>query len=244
MTAQQIIDQAYFQIETQGLNTSQKAQVYYTVIAIKNAENIIDIYLDVKHFLKNYIISIDEKNYNYDTLDPQKILSVVNFLSIEQQVGILGFLKKLFIRYQCEDEWKQFEPEFYRAKVHLLKTQWFWINPLNLFKLLYFKLSYSRVSLFLTLLAFVILDIIVLLPNRWNIWASMFQVEYESISPSFWQNHIINVLFDLFEFDTDFAVLPLSLISAIMLIVGKLIKILVIVQYIIDKIIKRIDFND
>jgi len=245
MNAQQIINQTYSDLETKILPNADRAQLYYTIVCIKQSENISDIYLDIKHFIKNYVIALDEQRYNYDKIDAQKIMHLVNLLVIEQKVAILDFLRKMFIRHQCDDDWKIFEPDYYKLKVDALMSKWHdWINPISLFRFLYFKLCYSNAALFTALSCFLLLDMVIMLPNPWDIWPSFYKIEYHQISDSFYVNHVMNIVMALFEFDIDFKVLPLNLLALVALLFGKGIKILVVVGYIIDKVIKRVNFND
>ena len=243
-TAQQIINQMYVQLDTQPMGKGARAQLYYNIISVKQTEGITDIYLDIKHFIRNYVYALDEQNYNYDRIDSLKIMAVVNALVIEQKIAILDFLRKIFIRHQCEDNWDLFASDYYQTKLLIIKVDWYWLNPVSLLKLLHYKMSYSRLGLFMVLGIFVLLDLVLLYPNPWGIWMDMFKVDYRHLSDSFLLNHVMNVLLGLFEFDIDFKVLPLNFLAMLLLIFAKSFKILLVIGYIVDKIIKRINFND
>jgi len=243
MTALQIIDNYYDSLNNQVLSLSQRADVYYNIIFTKKAENIPELYLDIKNFIKSYIQAADDKEFGYDSIDNKKIIAVILILPIEQRVGVFEFLKKVLTRFQCDEEWGEFEPHLHITKLSLLKTPWFWLNPLKVLQLIYYKLANSYLNLSLALAIFVFAYVVILLPNSLKIWPTLFAVKYEPLVRSFYLNHFMNVLLGLFEFDSDFKVMPLNLFATLTLIIGKLVKILFIVQYIIDKIWSKVNFN-
>ncbi len=245
MTVDDILNQSYATLAMPAINASGKADIFYNIIFTKNTEGRLDIYLDSKQFLKNYLLSVDDKNYGYDHIDKDKVVGLINLLNTEEQVSIWKFFKKLCVRYQSEDDWRNYESFYYIAKNKLLKQGNLWyLNPVKLMRFIYFRTVYSYWDLLLFVSIVILLDIVILLPNKYNLWPSTFNVTYDPISQTFWKNHILNVILNLLEFDTGFKVFPLNFSGALIIILSKIFKVIFVVKFLVDKIIKKISFDE
>jgi len=240
-----IISNQYDLIKSGQLNFSQKSEIYYSIIFIKNGEGIADIYVDIKNFLVNYIQSFEERNFGYDSINSNKINTCVALLGYERRIAIYQFLKKLLYKHHYEEDWKLFKYNLYESKNNLITAhRWWFINPQKLILFIYNKSVYSYPFLALIVALFIFMQYVLLLPNPWQFWPSLFRIKYQDISDTFWINHLGNVLLNFFEVDSECKITPLNFVGILLLIVGRLIKILFIVKYVADKILKQFNWND
>lgn len=243
-SAENIIESLYNQINTQGINNSNKSEILYNLIFIK-AELQNDVYVDIKNFLRSYIESMEEKKYGYDTLNLSKIKECVNLLSKDQRITMFEYCKKLLIKSDLEQEWEILKNEYYKSKIINITSSNLWfLNPLVLIKCLYLKSIYSYKYLLLFIFILLVGNYVTLLPNNNNLWPSLFSVKYETISDNFYLNHLSNISLSLFEIDTEFKVIPLNLLGTVCLIIGKVIKVVLIVKFVSDKILKKLSIDE
>lgn len=209
------IDTLYRQILT-DTTLSQKAETYYHIIFIKNAEHINDYYVDIKEFIKFYVQSVDEKNYNYDNINSQKIKNCIELLGVSERIKIYLYLKKVLTKYNSEDLWDDFEDDYYHSKNEDLTRNDFWfLNPVKVMRFLFFKSFYSIPFLIFLITLVLFLEYFILLPNPYKIWPSLFSVEYESVTENFYLNHLFNLLLGFFEIETDFKIVPVSFLGVV-----------------------------
>jgi len=239
------INTLYQQLQDASLNNSGKAEILYNIVFVKKDNNQDDIYVDIKLFTRYYILSMDEKKYLYDRINLDKIISIVDLLEIEQKVKIYSYIKKLLIKYHFEEDWEKLKSNYYTAKIKLLEQdEYCYINPFCIIKILYFKSLYSYKHLIIFITIFIFLDYIILLPNKSGLWPTLYSIKYEEVSKSFYLNHLINILYNLFEIDSDFEIKATNTLGGIFIILGKIIKIVFIVKYVIDKLFKKLHLDE
>ncbi|MGO4293588.1 hypothetical protein [Chitinophaga sp. RAB17] len=230
------------EVENTNNNLADRASILYNLIAVLSNEGLKrDLYLYVKKFIILYLDSIEDKTYGYDTLDKTKITSLLVLLTVDEQLGLLKYLRRNLRKRHFDDLWDQFAKTEFRLKIQGVQGSTYWyFNPWCLLKVLYYRALNSISYMIILLLVILVIQIIILLPNPGTIWPSIFSLEYMPISDNFLLNHTCNVFLKLFEVDSDFKIKPIGALGVLLLGFGTAFKLLIITKFIFDSLLKKI----
>jgi len=213
----------------------------YNLIFVKN-EKQHSIYTDIKTFIKHYAKLVETNKYGYDALCYDKVFSIVDLLPYNERISLLNFLI-----YTITREYPEFEIETIQSKIKKVKIEKV-CNEKKLYKkilqtpnavLIWSSLRVS--TLLATLLLFVMVVYIVLLPAP-TLFRPLFEITYVSYSDNFYFNHLLYVL-SLFTSVDGSGVKALNPLGLIGLMIGRIIFILLVVNFIYKKITDKISIK-
>lgn len=230
--------------EYNKLNNSSKASAkmnhYNTIIKIKKSlylgnkyeEN---IYQDIKCFLKYYICALDERSFEYDLFSKNIIKNIFMDISDDKKLVLYYYLmRQLKIKSFSNDEIIWCESQIKR--IELIK---FSCN-FNFIKIFFLLTSYNVYSLILFLFIIMCFINILFLPETY-IGVQLFTITYENYYDDFILNHILNVSNYLLNFSNgSFKVVTNSILGFLTLLTIKIIFYIVIINYIVKEIFRKV----
>jgi len=221
-------------------NPNNGLNILYNLIILKNKDsNKKENYKDFKKFIDFYIEVVKLSDYGYDKLNHNKIEKVLNFLNFEEQISALNYAISVSARELPEHDKNWFIERKNKAEVqNILCKKQFRYYP----KALLLVCSYSIFRLFLIVLCFLLLVFVLLLPASDPSY-SIFKITYENYSSNFLVNHLLNILSHFSDIDNNFKIEPMNWFALILLILGKLLFILIIVNFIYRKITDKINIK-
>lgn len=242
-----LIDREYLYLK-ENIKSSKKVNHLNNIIKIKKSlylgiEYEKNVYEDIKNCLTEYINSINETSYQYDFFCKKTIKNLLKDLSYDKQIGLYTFLIRLLkINCHINDEIIWCESQIKKIELNKL-----WSSP-NLFnfpKIFFLLSSYNIYSLLISLLLMLILINILFLPESY-IGFKLFNVIYENYyKDNFILNHIVNVNNYLFNFSNgNFKIECNDLSSLLILVAIKLIFYLIIINFIIKEISRKVNKYD
>lgn len=234
---QSIIASENAKLKQDNLSLSDEIGIRFNLISLKNREGISsENYKDIKFFITNYIEYIKMANYGYDNLNYTKIDDLLNFLNTKEQIMILQYA----ISYMAK-ELPEYDRDWFIDKKRQSEIKdIFESKKFSLYlKAIFLYLGLNTQRLLLTLLFFLILTFIVLLPSPFSSLA-IFEVSYSAYEDNFILNHLINVLSLFVGLENDFKITPINGIGVLIEIVAKLFFIVLVVNFIYTKIADKI----
>ncbi|MES2330247.1 MAG: hypothetical protein V4539_11635 [Bacteroidota bacterium] len=243
-TAAEIIRSLYQQASG-AANAAVASDAFYNICFIKNSEGITDIYGDIKKFIRKYLESVDDRQFGYDSVNPGKVMDCVSLVPADQQIKLYQFLRKSLLQFHFDKEWHHFERALYHNKKTVLTSRPFWyLRVPMLIRYAYYRSITSYKYLVFLVLGFLATEYLLLAPNPGAWWPTLFDVKYQDISSNFWLNHFENIMLSLLEIDNDFKITPLCAWGFVILVLGKSIKIVFIVKYVIDTLYKKVHIDE
>lgn len=221
----------------------EKADRTNNILQLKIASNIpelqSDIYINVKNYIHYYIISLEEKQFNYDEFESERLLAYVKLFSVEQKCSLLHFTIRQLKTIGFEEKVKFFEKQLRLCE--LLK-EWKSLSFHNFFKILYFATVYNNISILISILFCITVKMIVYLPAPVS-WMALYKVNYIEVSDNWWLNHIGNVLLSIFEVQEHPSfVEPINFLGAVFFVLGKCFFIIIVINILIDQLKSRFKF--
>jgi hypothetical protein len=221
-----------------------KAGLYFSIIQIKKdnvplRNEVNSIYLDAKKFISCYINSIEERDLGYDVIDTKKITKCINVLeNYQEQFQLSQNAYRLLRTKGFEEESNIFKKIMNQKKTILIKSKPYYLG--KYLKLLLHLSSYSLLSILLSILTIFLITYTVLLPAPFESWQN-FNITYHQYSDSFYLNHFVNILTNLFGISSDFKVETSNLLGIFTIISIKLFYLVFIVNYLYKKVIDLIN---
>lgn len=208
------------------------------------------LYSDIKEFIKLYIENLDNYDFGYDQLNVEK-LNIINLLAPKERIAMIKYSERLAHSHGYEIEWLQKQipiakraicaDRFLHPKSHKLSLIEFIFNILQWIRLL---VTRNLFSLILTLILFFISISVFLLPAPFE-WMEFFSIDYYDYNKDFITNHILNIANYLIGINSDdTSVRPMNVGGFIFFTTFKLLFFVVIVDFIIKNILKRISIYD
>lgn len=221
-------------------NPNNGLNILYNLIILKNKGNDKrENYKDFKKFIDYYIEVVKLSDYGYDRLNHNKIEKILSFLNFEEQISALNYAISVSARELPEHDKNWFIDRKNKAEVqNILCKKQFRYYP----KALLLVCSYSIFRLFLIVISFLLLVFVLLLP-AFDPSCAIFKITYENYSDKFVLNHLLNILSHFSDIDNDFKIVPLNWFGLTLLILGKLLFILIIVNFIYRKITDKINIK-
>ena len=234
-------------LDEQYLNLAKASSAYgrlniiNTIIEIKVDLNVQEyrrsIYQDIREFFKSYVDAIEEQKSNYYILNENTVLTKLRLLSIEDQLSILNFLKRLLKQHAFDTDYKWLQKLLQKKQIEKCKLK-FNLSTAPKIAILYSTLNLK--FLFVALLIIYLLYSILLLPARFKS-LELFEVEYVKYHSNSIANHFLNTLLSFLQIDTDFTLTPINTGGVILLIFIKLMILTVIFKYLSKEIKERFE---
>lgn len=236
MTVKKILEEEYKKLN-ESTSESEKSNILFNIIKLKTkncqAEN---LYKDIKQFIDHYIETIKLADYGYDNYNYLKIEQLLEFLPSNQQISILQYFTSVSARELPEHDRNWFITRKHKAEINqIVENRNYTLYPKII--LLYLGQSITRLLFGLALLF--ILTCIMLLPAPSESMA-IFEITYESYSQSSFINHLMNVLTLYADIENNVKVEPLNIFGLLAIILGKLLFVTFIVNFIYFKISDKI----
>ncbi|MEQ8423341.1 MAG: hypothetical protein RIA63_01435 [Cyclobacteriaceae bacterium] len=215
----------------------------YAIIAIKadqGNDSLYDynqtIYLDIKFFVDTYVESLKSQAFGYDTFDLNRIFVLYQLVSIREAVALNNHLYRV-IKTQGYEK----ELGVAKRKAEELLLREYREKPLILYfaRYIIFLSSKGIWSLLLTIGIIFIVYGLILLPAPSG-WIELFEIQYDSYSNIFLVNHVINLVAGTLDLGVSFEIRSINIGGIILLIIGKLLSILLIGNYLVEQLYKRI----
>lgn len=236
MTIEEILIEEYEKI-TAASSNSEKCNIQYNIIKLKLSNKQVDnIYKDIKQFIDAYIETIKLADYGYDNFNYVKLEQLIELLPSNQQIGLLQYITSVAARELPEHDRTWFVSRIHKAEINqILESRNFLLYPKTF--LLYLGQSISRLLLGLTSLF--LLTCIIMLPAPIESLA-VFNITFENYSQNSFLNHLMNVLSLFADLDNNFKIQPLNFLGLTLIILGKLIFVTFIINFIYYKISDKI----
>lgn len=219
------------------INASEKSNILFNIIKLKTKDTKSnEIYSDIKKFIDAYVESIKLADYGYDNFNYAKINRLIGLLPANQQISIVQYITSVTARELPDYERTWFIQRKHSAEIkHICESKKYILYPKTI--LLY--LGQSIIRLLLGLLILFILALLFLLPAPTESMA-VFKVTFENYSQLTLLNHTMNVLALFADLDNNIRIEPINLFGLFLIISGKIIFLVVIVNFIYYKIADKI----
>lgn len=210
---------------------STKANLYFSIIQTKSISGIFDyreeLYVDIKYFIHNYILSIKDtqKKLGYDSLDVIKIRQAICMISSSKvqvrlfEFACLEFDKEGLIKYSSELR--------HYSKLIFIKALWNGngiLTKLKAFLSLLFYNIWSSIGVFI--LIFLISYFITLpLSSKDAAW---FYISYDDYSSNLYFNHFLNMVGDVLSINDNTFCKPTGIIGILAIITYKAVVLLIV----------------
>ncbi len=217
-------------------NPNERIGILYNLIWVKqnyaDSSTIMGLYRDIKFLINDYIQLVKVNDYGYDLISESKLISVISFLSIHEQISILKYLLSTLSREfpEIEKDWVQNALNEVKLKILL--------NPFRLIKLPHAFLLFSSLSfvkLLIALCVFVGMVSLILLPAPFE-WMEIFKIKYSNYSSSVVLNHILNVVSLFGAIKGGCEVTAINAIGLLMQVFGKVCFVIIMVNFVYKKI--------
>jgi hypothetical protein len=225
-------------------NTSHhaKMEILNNIIQIKRRLLIdfneeLDIYLDIKKFIKEYILSIEEGRYGYDIIRVKRILEYIGFVKNEAKVSLFYFTKRLLIHYGFDDEFKVIETSMKKIEIKLLFENF---RFSKLFKLFYLISTYNTITILLVIFLIILVGWIIILPApEWS--NVLFKVEIANYTEELWLNYLLNYIGGLLKINNQYKIMPINPIGVIILAFGRIFVVLFLVNVLLRELNNKLN---
>jgi hypothetical protein len=223
-------------IRDASTSVKQKLEAVNATVQVKLTANKTlyykELYRDSKKLFIFYLEAIDERKYEYDLVNHQYLLDILNIFAANERIALLSFLVRKLKSVGLEDEIPFFYKEKTKSELQLLIEHF----PKKGFILFSKAITYNIWSISMTILVSYLTFFVITLPSFSGI--ILFQVEYTSVSDSFMINHIANTLLGMVGLNSDDFVKPINFAGVILVVVGKLSFIILILNICISKIME------
>jgi hypothetical protein len=209
----------------------------YNLILLKRSINDeTEIYKLSKTFIINYISLLKESDYGYDTFNYEKIEKILCCIDYKAQISLLQFIISNMTK-----ELPEYDKEWFVLKKNRIQIkdilQDFKLN--KTLKLTALFAGLNIYTLFIALSLVFLTTYIILLPSPFS-FLEIFEIKYDKYSSCFIVNHFLNILTLFADFDNEFKITPLNWFGTIMMVFGKVMFIILIVNFVFTKITNKI----
>lgn len=215
----------------------EKSEIIFNIININiNYYPDEDNYKSIKLFVNHYFKSINIQNYGYDVCNNDKIVDLINTLSYEKQISLYQYVisKSAEILPEYDRDW--ILEKKHLAEMNFIFASNKWLNyPKGV--LLYLNTSLSK--LIISLFVLFIFILIVLLPAPFK-FLEIINVDFNIYSNNYLFNHLMNTFVNLFDLDDNVKVVPLNWKGVLIMMFGKILFWIFVINFIIGKILDRI----
>lgn len=235
-----ILKNLYDNVQIEKLNNIP--DLIYSIIQIKELNpNLVNyqqsLYVDLKLFISTYIESVDRKDYGYDVLNIEKIISSIESITeADEKISLYLFSYKLLKEKQFENDAESLIKHIRKSKLQL-----FWTNK-EYWNCFFFCLSYSLIAILLFLLFIFLICYLVLLPATEERFM-IFNFCTENFCDIFYFNHLLNLLCAFLSISSDIKIEPLNWWGVILLLTVKSFYVICVVNYFYRIILERLNLS-
>ena len=192
-----ILDTLYAKIHR--YHYQDNAGTLLNIITLKARYGISDyhqtMYVDAKYFITNYIQSINNSDYGYDSINVSKIIRSIENLDNNKKISLLYYTKRVLNSKGYGDEISEIDEKIGQIKINTA------IKNREYFKAFRIWISQSIKALLLTLFAYSIITTIIMLPAPLS-WMEIFRVHCKTLSSNGLINCFLNSLLFITGDDT------------------------------------------
>ncbi|NDW11829.1 hypothetical protein D0T50_02870 [Bacteroides sp. 214] len=239
----QRLDQLYQNIDT--LQTEKSADLYYYIIQIKHSHTTLrnhknSIYVDIKNFIECYIRSIEKRDFGYDVLNINKIITAINNTpNNKEQLSLLMHAYKILKNNHFEVEAESVITLIRNTKLQILKSEKSYKKH---FKILFHLISYNLIAVFLVLLLILLVSYIIFLPAPLDSLVSL-EFKYDNYNENFYINHLLNIICYFFDMSDSVQIKPINSNGVLLILIMKSFYIVCIANYLYQIILERLKLN-
>lgn len=213
-------------------NCKQNAQILYNIAKIKSEYGVQNfhqpLYLDIKKFLKNYIISADNEDFGYDNTIFNRIMKIVNLSSPKEKLSLLHTIRRYYLMngYEINEVKRELnKQEIMVAKENKKYLRWTLL-----------RVGSSLSGLLCGYLVYAVIVLIALLPAPFN-FIELFHIELKNYSSYPLLNYPLNAI-TLLTGNCDIApkITPINVIGVLIYSFGILLFYILIVNFLFKKI--------
>jgi hypothetical protein len=226
-------------------NSYHKSEILFLIIQIKNDNNDLhnynrSLYVDIKKFIEFYIKSTDKKDYGYDKIEIEKLTKAIDIAKNEKErYELCLYTSRLINLNGHENELNNFKDYKNECKTLSLKCEKSFKSKLNLISHLS---SYNLKTIIIILLSIFAFSYLIFLPANFEVF-EIFKLNYKNYSSNFYLNHLLNLISLAFGLEADKIIVPLNWFGVILLALLKSLYILVLLNYLYQKVINIIYEN-
>lgn len=227
---EQFIKNEYAKIK--GYQYKSNSQILYNLIRLKakfDMENYSrPLYIDVKCFIKNYIIAADKLDYGYDEVREDKLLDACKGLENSQKLSIYYYIRRL-----CYERGLEFSK--LNSSIVKLEYKIAW-KDMNYCKALRLFMGSNLWVLLFAYLIYILIVFVCLHPAIYS-WMEVFNIQLKPFAENDTNNYFLNTL-GLLTGDSDLApsIIPIGATGMVMYCIGKLIFFVLVVNFVMKKI--------
>lgn len=214
-------------------SNSNKANLIYSLIQLKlNSDRTStseSVYIDVKNFIKVYIISIENKDYGYDVLDTKKIIKAISFLpNINNQYKLLQYAYRNLKADEFEEESLIIKNKLNRIKTSILNS-----NNKFFYSFIH-QCSFSVKTISISMFILFAITAIIFLPAPHESM-ELYNIKYENYDSNFYVNHVLNIMSKIAGINNKFTIETSSIVGLISLIFLKFLYVIFIMNFLYEK---------
>jgi hypothetical protein len=234
------------EVEQQKLDNAtsdyQKLQLTHNIIELKKLSNnpntTKSIYLDCKSFLKLAVSSIDEPNFGYFNLNPEKVKKIMSSLTTEEKLSLQRNFMKDLKENGFEENLGWLTSEIKRNEIRYYIQN---VSLKNICKLIATLSSFNVFTLAISIAIIFVVYSVILLPAPHASFAA-FDVSFKKFSENNFLNHIANSFLLITSLDDDVKMQPTNLKGIAGLILIKAAIILFLLNFLLEEIKSKIKF--
>ncbi len=190
-----------------------------------------ELYKHIKTWMSLYIKITQKKQYGYDRIIPNKVIEIINYLSIEERISIINYFIRLMKKNLLIDEIDYFEMHRIILEIELEysnKKYCKWLIKKSIL-----NLTNLSIALLMILLSFTIIL------HYFLVKFKFLKVAFIDYNSNLCLNIFINVIDYIFEISGD--VKPENFAGLIFFLIIKFIVFILITYFLINKITKKLD---
>lgn len=226
------IDEYYKLSNNEKTTARTKEESLYAIIGIKIKNSDLarhgqPLYLDVKHFITEYLRSYETEDYGYDIPNNEKLIKAIESLPQKEQLVLCRFASNLY-------EGRGYETRFLESKIDRLRMRIAWDSHHYLSWLL--RLSALNVgTLLISYVLFLAVVYVILLPAPFE-WMGVLDVVPHDFRAKPFMDGLLNALALATGGDYAPSVTPCGLCGMLLIILGNISFYLLIGNFIVKKL--------
>jgi hypothetical protein len=230
--------EAHRQSLAQATASAHKCELLNAIIQLRIECGDNAYYLDAKLFVRYYLDSIEEREYDYEELRIEHVTDIAKHLSPKAALALLNYTYRT-ARLHGFEHIPEIEVSVNKAEIRLITTNRLWfINPLNYVRIILNFSSQSLMTLIISIGAIFLTQYVMLLPAPYE-WMQLFKVEHPSADPLEWRNRLINTLTYWADCNDGFSIHALNIGGALAMVLGEILKILLVAGFLVQEVIRR-----
>jgi hypothetical protein len=226
------IDDYYRKVNEENATARIKEESLYAIIGIKKKNSELarygqPLYLDVKHFITEYLGSFETEDYGYDIPNNDKLIEAIESLPQKEQLSLCRFAKNLY-------EGRGYETRFLESKMDWLRMRIAW-GECHIFSWLLRLSSLNVGTLLISYVFFLAVVYVILLPAPFE-WMGVLDVVPHDFGTKQFMNGLLNALALATGGDYAPSVTPCGLCGMLLIIAGNVLFYLLIGNFVVKKL--------